>query len=169
MVYLSRALFNCFPDCALDPPYLVEGLASTIRNQSDSVTFRCFFTGVPAPFIDWYIRVHAQDDSEPDNGALVGKRDTEDGVYGMLIEANERVSIEATTQRAGFPEESRSVLTIKSLVRSRDEGEYTCKGRNGVANLIDTPTFSSATLTVYGKSHLNNALLPGLPIKEVIG
>ena len=95
-----------------------------------------------------------QDIAELSSGMLE-KLDMEDDASGVLIESNTRVFITKGQPRSvGSLEESQSTLTIISLVRSNDEGLYTCRGRNEVDNIIGTVTAASATLTVYGKQHL---------------
>ena len=108
--------------------------------------------GVPAPSIDWYVRV--EDIAELGSGMLE-KVYMEDDTSSMVIERSTRVSIYNTTiQRMDNLEENQSTLNISSLVRGSDEGLYTCIGRNEVGNIIGT----SATLTVYGKPHLQCSL-----------
>ena len=130
-----------------DPPRLIEGLTDTVRNQSDSVTFNCSFLGVPAPVIEWYLQ-----NIEDISINMGSKHETEDVASGTLIESNMGVSIVKTTKdRADNFEECQSTLTISFLVRSRDEGVYSCRGRNDVNSKITTTTSSSANLIVHGK------------------
>ena len=134
-----------------------------MRNQSDSVTFRCSFVGVPAPSIEWYIQDIAEvgngilgalnTDDEPGSG-MPGKLIADDGAIGVQIEASTRVSIIMTPkEREDNLEEIQSTLIISSVVRSTDEGLYTCRGKNDVENILETVTAACATLTVYGKLH----------------
>ena len=136
------------PPHVLDPPKLIKGITPTVRNQSDSVTFTCSFVGVPAPSIDWY----KQDNPELNNG-LAGKRETDDARDVLIVNSPGVSIVESTIQRMDNLEESQSALTISSLVRSSNEGLYTCRGRNDVENVIGTVMDASATLTVHGKPH----------------
>ena len=57
-----------------------------------------------------------------------------------------------TIQRSDNLEESQSILTISSLVRSSDERIYSCIGRNEVENIVGSVTTACASLTVNGTS-----------------
>ena len=155
---------QCLPFFALEPPKLIKGFTDVVKNQSDSVTFRCSFEGVPAPSIEWYIQDIAEvgngmlespcsTDEEPGSG-IPGKFIVDDGAIGVLIKNSTRVSIKKTIiKRNDSLEESQSTLTISSVDRSSDEGLYTCRGKNDVENILETVTAACATLTVYGKLH----------------
>ena len=135
------------------------------------MTFTCSFVGVPAPSIDWYIHVQLDEeesdeedsDKEGDNGdhsdGFEGKRNAENDASFVLIETSARVRIvERPIPRTDSLEQTQSVLTISSLIRSHDMGQYECIGRNEVENLIGTVTVGYAFLTVYGKTQHNVAL-----------
>ena len=131
--------------------------------------------GVPAPSIDWYIHVQLYEedsdgedsdredsdgedsDKEGSNGehnnGSEGRRNAENDDSFVLIETSTRVTIvEEPVPRRDNLEQTQSVLTISSLIRSSDMGQYKCSGRNQVRNLIDTITTSYTFLTVYGKT-----------------
>ena len=145
-----------------DPPRLIEGLSNMVRNQSDSVTFKCSFLGVPAPAIEWYLQ-----DIKDISSGMQSKDKTENVDSGTLIESNMGGSIvNSTKHRVDNFDESQSTLIISSLIRSRDEGTYSCRGRNNVNSKVIAITFSSANLTVYGKQSLKYCV-PYILLKDI--
>ena len=105
----------------LDPPDLVTSFPPMIRNQSDTLSINCSFTGTPLPTIRWY----------RDN-MLIGLSD-------------ERVEFKNYNEGILAVQN----LVIRDLVKS-DEGTYRCTGSNGVENLIDAVDYYEAFITIHG-------------------
>ncbi len=133
VVLLTRdkesACIFCF--CIAVPPSLKVGLQNLAKNESESISYFCQFTGLPSPQVRW-IRVNTLNETEELENSVT------------------RTSI-ATVRHDREPELGavNSTLEITNLEKS-DEGQYICTGINGVDNLIDAVDYSTAYLTIQG-------------------
>ena len=100
-----------------------------IINQTQEAVFSCEAYGIPVPSISW---IKVSDDAIVDN--ITG-----------LTEITESVVRTNTLQ---------SVLRFVSGMNS-NESIYTCKGMNGITNVINSPEEDNVTLLVQGEIEIN--------------
>ena len=94
-----------------------------IKNESDTVTFICQFSGIPGPEVKW-------------------QRDNTELSFTLVSYT------QSTSEELGL-EVINSTLEITGVKKS-DEGMYTCTGVNSVENLIAAVDSDSASLAVQG-------------------
>ena len=101
-------------------------------NETFSVSLTCNVSGIPRPNITWY-----RYQLSPENKAAVIDDDVKfDITESHVIGDFNLVSVT-------------SILTVLDADKS-DEQFYQCDGMNGVPNVIDAPSSSTAFLTVQG-------------------
>ena len=100
-----------------------------IINQTQEAVFSCEAYGIPVPSISW---IKVSDDAIVDNNT-------------GLTEITESVVTTNTLQ---------SVLRFVSGMNS-NESIYTCKGMNGINNVINSPEEDNVTLLVQGEIEIN--------------
>ena len=119
-------------------------------NQSDSATFECNATGIPAPVISWFMGTEELVFSG--SGLALGSGDMmlapED--LSSRIDIQSRESSYLTS--GGYVFSVVSVLTLSPTVGS-DSGEYNCSVSNTVgASMMTAEDIETTNLFVQGKS-----------------
>ena len=110
----------------LDPPNVnARDPTKVIVNQTQTANLTCEVFGIPVPNITW-IR-------NSDGSSLSNTTD-----------------ITIITTSAIPPASLLSILTFQNATKT-DESSYTCVGRNGVSNLIETPENDTIELAVQGE------------------
>ena len=115
-----------------DPASVEENVVDTTVNETFSISLVCTISGIPRPSITWY-----RYQSSPVNRTEV----TSDGAKFNITNTYEigDYSLQLVT----------STLTIFDADKS-DELFYQCVGNNDIENFINTPSDSTAFLTIQG-------------------
>ena len=114
-----------------DPANILSSFSDTIENASNTLNLSCTFEGIPTPQIHWYIIPTSTGEEQQ-------------------LSNSERITIIHVLNEDG---NSFSELIIDDLHKN-DEGNYTCRGINGVENLIGSADSSEGFLTIYGRVNL---------------
>ena len=101
-------------------------------NETLSFSLTCNVSGIPRPNITWY-----RYRSSPENKAAVIADDVEFDITESHVIGD--FNLTSVT----------SILTVLNASKS-DEQFYQCVGMNGVMNVIDAPSSSTAFLTIQG-------------------
>ena len=96
-----------------------------IINQTQEAVFTCHAYGIPVPNITWI---------KSRNGSIVTN-------ISNTIKISESVISNTSTRE--------SILTFVRGLKT-DESVYTCKGSNGITNIIESPQEDNVTLLVQG-------------------
>ena len=96
-----------------------------IINQTQEAIFTCHAYGIPVPSITWI---------KSRNGSIVTN-------ISNTIEISESVISNTNTRES-------ILIFVRGL--KTDESVYTCKGSNGITNVIESPQEDNVTLLVQG-------------------
>ena len=96
-----------------------------IINQTQMATFTCHAYGIPIPNITW---IKSRD------GSIVTN-------ISNIVEISESIIVNTSIRESN--------LTFVNGLKT-DESVYTCKGSNGITNIIESPQQDNVTLLVQG-------------------
>ena len=147
----------------LDPPSLLNAFNESIYNTSDTLVLYCIYSSFPAANITWHrvtVLSNTMMEIEVDNRTsieFVSRNDiletsSGSGGSGIIMNLYDTASdlYNSYDASSALPV-SVSVLAIENLIYE-DEGNYTCRANNSVANLIDSVVFNTAYITVQSKT-----------------
>lgn len=119
-----------------DPPSIQTPVADMIVNETFTAILKCTVSGIPKPNIIWSrFRTESKITDLQHDGSKFNISELEDkGQLGLVV--------------------VNSTIVILNANKS-DELYYRCTGVNGVTNLIDAKSSSTATLKVQGTLCLN--------------
>lgn len=123
-----------------DPPSIQTPVADIIVNETFTAKLKCIVSGIPKPNITWSrFRTESKiTDLQNDETKFLISESEDKGRLGLVVVT--------------------STIMIQNANKS-DELYYRCTGVNGVANLIDAKSSSTATLKVQGTLCLNALLI----------
>ena len=112
------------------PNVTIQDNSYIIVNESSSYQLLCEVSSLPVSTVSWYFN---------------------DSILLTSGTANTEISSTDTTLDNGLVIRT-SVLTINNISKEL-EGDYSCRGDNGVDNIIDTREHNTIFIFVQGKTH----------------